>query len=140
MKWQPRVVYPSGGGTTVDFTLPQAGWIFDSPGVGGGDETGTGVPVSYEIRRDRIAHLTLRFRESEWPAVEAWVEWAQGPDRSFDFRFDQDDVATEHTCYLHSPRMGESVRPRRAERHGTYEIDVAIRTTDGSKFDVRYYG
>lgn len=133
----PKVVY--AGGTVLLFSLPQRAWTPGSTVVGGTDTSAAGVPETFVVRRDRTLDVRLRFREAEWPAVRAWLEWAQDTAGAFDWYPDR-DLATGHTCYLASPPAGEEIRPERSESfRGHWEIALRLRTADGSPIEPSFY-
>lgn len=134
MRWRPKVEY---AGTTLVFSRPQRPWTPESVATGGHRTSASGVMEAYEIRRDEILEITLRFTEPEWPAVRAWLAHAQRAG-SFDFYSDRND-STGRTCLLESPAMGEPLRPERAEYGGDYEMSVRIRAVSGGPWAEAYY-
>lgn len=138
---RPRWVYTDALGA-VDYTmsLPQRPWDFGSrvpAGAGGMEVSGSGVPAAYEIRREYLLHLTLRFAESEWATVERLLRHLQ---RAGSATFYPDATAGDnHTVYGESPAMGEEIRPRRSDEPSTLEIDVTVRRTTEAIFDDEYY-
>lgn len=122
--------------TLSELTLeyPMRPWKPGRGGVGGSATAASGIPEAYKIRRDRIAWLELRVLESELPAFDTWLDWAQDYGEAFTFRFDVDLPSTEYQVYLHSPRWedAEEVQYERdAEYPGMFVIPVAIRTELG---------
>lgn len=135
---RPRWVYDDNAVVDYTMALPQGEWDFESRGTGGHDVSAGGVPVAYEIRRDHVLHLTLRFPEQEWPDVERLVRHLQR-DGSATFYPDQADEGTSHTVYGESPKMGEEIRPRRGQEPSTLELDIAVRRTTSAVFEDAYY-
>lgn len=135
---RPRWVYDDG--VAVDFTmeLPQRAWDFESRGEGGQDVSAAGIPVAYEIRRDQVLHLSLRFREEEWPDVERLVRHLQR-DGSATFYPDQADAGTSHAVYGEAPAIGEEIRPRRGSEPSTLELDMSVRRTTSVVFEDGYF-
>lgn len=125
LPWTPDITYDA---YYLRLSLPCRPWVTASRGIGGVEVSAAGVPAAYEVRRDQIARVSLRFREWEWPQVQAWIEWAQRTAQPFRFRFDWDHSETEYLAYLDAPRMGEDVAPRRStEFPEAMEIDVELR-------------
>lgn len=133
----PKVTYNSG--TVLTLSIPQRLWRPRSYGEGGHDISAAGIPESFKKRRDQLVRVLLRFTEAEWPSVLTWLEWAQDNSASFSFQFDKDDALTSYTVYLHSPVMGEDIEPQRGEAAGTYDLEVVLRSTNGTRFDVRLF-
>lgn len=135
LSYCPEIVW---NGNTLQLRLPCQPWVPISQGVGGSDTSGSGVPVAFQVRRDQLCQVVLRFFESEWPGVEAWLAWAQATAGSFTFRFDGNDAASQHTCYLALPAMAGQVLPvRDGSTIGAYTIDITLRDTTGTRFDYR---
>lgn len=134
LKWRPRISYGAGP-TVFAFSLAMRPWEPSSRMIGGGDDV-NGVPLRYEITRYRGALLRLRVRESEWPSVRAWLEAAQGEGLETDFRFDQTDAGTEFGVYVTRPGPDDPIQPTRGETRGTYEIEVEVRSSNGSAIDL----
>lgn len=134
MKWLLKVTY---GATTLTLTISQAPWTPSSTAVGGSDTSAAGVPEGFVIRRDRALDLRIRFYESEWPAVRAWLEYAQ-PGGAFTIQ-PEAAVATSYTCYLVSPALGEPIRPERGEHFGTFDMGLSVRTTNGAPIEPEYF-
>jgi hypothetical protein len=140
MRLIPQVEYGDPGHTvTLSFTYPQRLWTPSSSTVGGTNTSAAGVVESFVIRRDQMIDVRLVFAEREWPAVLAWIAWAQ--DSAGTFRFWPDATAPSDVfiCWLESPKVGEEVRPERGEFSPTYEITLKLRSADGAAFDVRAY-
>lgn len=139
MPLRPRFVYTdSVGAVDLTLSLPQRPWGYGSMGVGGSDVAGSGVPVSFQIRRDHFLHLTLRFTEAEWDDVERLVRHLQ---RAGSATFYPDTTAGDnHTVYGHMPAMGEEIRPRRTEEASTLELDVTVRRTTQTVFTDEFFG
>ena len=128
LPWMPEIVWGDHGEQLLRPALPCRPWVTVSRGIGGSETSAAGIPAAYEVRRDRLARVTLRFFEWEWQQAEAWIEWAQRTARTFAFRFDRDHSETEYTVYLESPAMGAEIAPRRsAEFEAAMEIDVELR-------------
>lgn len=135
---RPRWVYNDGSAVDYTMALSQRAWDFESNAEGGSDVTATGVPASYEIRRDYRLHLTLRFPESEWASVERLVRHFQ---RSGSATMYPDEAVggTSHTVYGDSPAMGEPIRPRRTEEPSTLELNITVRRTTSVIFTDGYF-
>lgn len=138
MPLRPRWVYTdSGGAVDYSMSLPQRPWGYGSLGIGGSDVAGSGIPAAYEIRRDYLMHLTLRFTAAEWDDVARLIEHLQ---RAGSVSWYPDATAVDvFTMYGDSPSLGEEIRPRRAEEPSTLEIDLTLRRTTQSIITVDYF-
>ena len=139
MPLRPRFVYTHSvaGAQDLTLSLPSRPWDFGSHGIGGADVAGSGVPAAFEIRRDYILFLTIRFDESEWEDVERLVRQIQ---HAGTITFYPDATAgTNRTMYGHSPKMGELVRPRRTDEPSTLELDIALRRTTEAILTDEYF-
>lgn len=135
---RPRWFYTDSTGP-VDFHmgLPQRAWTVGTKGEGGSDVSGAGVPAAFQVRRDSLWHLTLRFREREWGNVERLVAHLQ---RAGSVLFFPDRLRSEsHTIYGVSPAMGEEVTPRPGDEPSTKELDITVRPTTAVVVRRRYY-
>lgn len=133
LQFAPKVSYGTGP-TVISMRFPQTAWEPASQGVGGSDVSGAGVVAAYEIRRDQILKTTLRFFESEWPAIGLWLEFGQRGN-SFTFWMDQNDSTSSHVCYLLTPKMGDKIQlARHSEIVGAYTLDIELRDTSGTRF------
>lgn len=132
-----RITYGAGP-AVLTFALPARDWTPGTVGIGGGLEfSAAGVPSSWVTRRERTLTIIQRLLETEWPAVRAWLEYAQGGGT---FVWYPDAVgATWHTCYLVSPGPEEEVRPLRTEHFGAMELTFTIRRTDGAPIDEKFF-
>lgn len=136
LSWCPKIVWGSG---TILLRLPLKPPEPVSRGVGGSNETGSGMLVGYEIRRDQLLKATIRFFESEWPSVEAWLHNAQ-LGNSFTFYMDQNNGAY-HNCYLSKPKLTEDITPVRDQDYiGVYTVELELRDVSSIRFDVNITG
>lgn len=118
--------------------LPARVWTPGKQGVGAGMErSASGVPSAWATRWDRTLEIVVRLMESEWPAFEALLDWAQAGN-SFAWRPDT-AAGTSYTCYLLSPSPDELVRPTRGDFPGTLEITIVIARTDGAAIDEDFF-
>lgn len=125
LPWTPDIEWDT---YLLRLSLPCRPWTPVSRGVGGSETSAAGIPAAYEVRRDRLLRVTLRFFEWEWQQVEAWLEWAQRTARTSRVRLDRDRPETEYTVYIEAPAMGAEIAPRRsAEFEAAMEIDVELR-------------
>ncbi len=129
--FQPRWVYDDGSAVDYSMSIPQRPWDFGSRGIGGSDSSAAGVPAAFQIRRDYLMHLRLRFPEGEWDDVERLVRHLQRAG-SATFYPDQDRALPSHTVYGVTPALGEEIRPRRSDEISTMELDITIRRTTSS--------
>lgn len=136
---RPRWVYNDGSAVDYLMSVPQRPWDFGSRGLGGSDTSAAGVPAAFEIRRDYLLHLTLRFPESEWDDVARLMRHLQRAGSATVYP-DQDEVSVSHTVYGDAPRLGEEIRPRRSSFPAVLELDVSVRRTTAVVFGDAFYG
>ncbi len=136
LTFAPKFIYPSGGGTTLTIDTPQGYWEPESSGIGGSDTSAAGVPEAYEIRRDELLHIQLRFTETEWPDVRDFIVWAQTNAATFDYYPDQAS-GTNYECYLEVPKIDQGFKPSRFSDPAYYQLDIIIRKADGTVFDIK---
>jgi len=136
LPFAPKIVYPHGGGTTLTLDTPMGYWEPESKGIGGSDLSAAGIPEAFQIRRDELLHVRLRFTESEWSDVRDFIVWAQTNAQTFDFYPDQGS-GTNYECYLHAPELREGFRPSRMSDPAFYELTIVLRKADGTVFDVK---
>jgi hypothetical protein len=128
LNWCPQIEWDV---YMLRFRLPMRPQQPVSRGIGGSEKSAAGVVAAYEVRRERLLRVTLRFYEWEQQQVEAWLEWAQANGQTFTVLLDQNDPATAVTCYLEAPAMGDDIAPRRsAEFLEAMELDVELRYAD----------
>lgn len=135
----PQVIYNA---VTVTFTVPMRLWEPESIGVGGSGVSAAGIPESFEIRRDEVVNVKIRFTEAEWADVRTWLIWAhRNPSTAFTFYFQRspDLPSGGVSCYLEKPKPTESIKPTRGETKGTFELDLTLRSTTGTPIDVTAY-
>lgn len=138
LKWIPKISYGTLP-TVLTLTYPQKLWTPMAQPVGGGAVSDAGIPEAFVIRRDQKCEVTIRFLESEWVAIDTWLTWGQGGN-SFDFWFDKNTIGTKYTCYLDSPSLGDGdVSPDRDQFIKAFTINCTLRTTTGTRFDVRIF-
>jgi hypothetical protein len=136
LKFIPKIVYNS---TTLTLTWPQKFWSPKSKPIGGSAVSDAGVPESFIIRRDQLCKTTIRFTEAEWASVDSWLNWAQQAN-SFDYWFDKNLIGTKYTCYLEEPNLGDGeIDPDREEFGKIFVLPITLRTTNGTRFDVRIF-
>lgn len=139
--WRPSFTYTDCD-VPVSFTLilPQRAWTYRSTAVGGHDVATSGVDESFVLRHDRIYRMTLRCTETEWvESLEPMLKvlWAQA--QAFTVRLDQADAATDETVRLVSPWMDEGVQPNPTEFEGVLEVELVVRSDDGSTLPYPYF-
>ena len=135
---RPRWVYNDGAPVDYPMSISQRPYDMSSRGFGGSDVSAAGVPAAFEIRRDNLLRLTLRFPEHEWDDVERVVRHLQLAG-SATFYPDQDDTSIAYTVYGESPAMGSEIRPRRSDFPRVLELDVTVRRTTDAIFDDPFY-
>lgn len=136
----PKIVYNTS--TNLLFTLPLRLWDPISVGVGGQNVSTAGIPESFELRRDEKAKVTIRFTEAEWPNVRTFMLFQQrNPGTAFTFFFQTTPAlpAGGFSVYLDKPAMGEDIAPKRGDAKGTFELDLVLRSTNGTSLHVQAY-
>lgn len=132
----PKVVYGSGP-TTLLFSIPQRPWEPVVSTVGGTEWSGAGVPATFRISARDVLKLRLRFMESEWPAVRAWILAVQ-MGGAYQWFNDQNDL-TSLAMYHDAPAVGQDFGPSRGEFPGEYALEVTARSTTDAAVDARYW-
>jgi hypothetical protein len=124
--WTPRIVYNA---ITVDLSYPMELWLPVSGGVGGSARVASGAGEAYELRRDQMVDLGVRFDETEWPVVEAWLRWMQQTFGSCQFYFDRFNLpGANFTADLETPKLGEEIKPTRDTQYpAAMTIPVRLR-------------
>lgn len=122
------------------FAAPMMPWTFRDTGVGGSALSAAGVPVSYVIREDDVALLTLRVYEEELAAVREVLRAVRAAlSVPFIFAFDQDDPATEYEVYLHAPTWPQDIEWKRDDEYrGIFTVSIEIRRADGLPFAISW--
>lgn len=137
MKWNPRIAYNYGAAVTINLTLSSSLYEPEEGAEGelaDEDTSAAGIPESYVVRWDQCANVTLRFTDAEAVSVRTFLELAvKNKGTSFTFRLDQNDAATSYTCYLERPRAGERIKFRRVDDGPWWEVDITIRSTNGTR-------
>lgn len=140
---KPRVTYDPGVVTVLDFAYPQGLWTPSGEGEGASDKSASGLRVSYERRSETFVAVRLRFHESQWLDVRAWLRFAQRSGRSFTYDFDRDVPGAPYafTVDLEEPKMGDRVEPRRIDEFPeAFEIDATLRAIGAATLHVPVYG
>ena len=135
-----RFVYTNDSAVVVDWTttLPTQAWNRSSEAIGGAEWSAARVPSSFEIRRDQLLGLTIRIKESEWPAVRTMLEHGQrGTQVTV---YPQNGTGVD--AYLVSPAMGERIQYRRSDFPGHLEVDMTwMAASDVDSWDAfEFYG
>lgn len=140
IEWIPKITY--GAGPTV-FTLTQSSppWVVKNHGVGGKGIAASGIRESFVVRIDQQLKLTLRFLESEWAAIDTFLQWARANwGTSFIVQLDSGTPATAWNCYLESPSIDEDVEPSRMSNYPEQmSLDIVLTTSDSSRFTTDYH-
>lgn len=136
MKRRPKIIY---NGITLTLSIAQRPWDPASQAAAGSgsERTTSGVGESWTTRRDEMQEMRWRCMESEWPALHAFIAWAQATFGTFTY-FPDADMPTSYTCDLVSPANGEKVSPSRGQYTREYEFALTIRAVSGA-FHPSYY-
>jgi hypothetical protein len=141
MVWRPKFTYlDCDVPISFELLIPMRPWDYRSGAVGGHDTATSGIDESFVIRHDRLYNLHLRLTEEEWVQdVEPMIRtlWAQA--QEFTIQLDANDVGTVHDVRLVSPWMGDGIQPSRHTANGVLELDLTVRTADGSRFSYPYF-
>lgn len=137
---QARWAYDDGSPVDYSMSIAQRPWGFGSRALGGSDRSAAGVPAAFEVRRDHLLHLVLRFPASEWDDVERLARHLQGTG-SATLYTNQDEVRgfLTHTVYGDAPAIEEELRPRRSDEPSTLELQLTVRRTTDEVFTDPYY-
>lgn len=100
----PRFVYGTGG--DLRLSLPSQPRDYTLVGVGGDIESDAGVRTAFIVRRDKLWTITLRFYESEWPNVQAFISAVQ-PGDLFTY-YPDTAILTSHQVRLVEPAIGRT--------------------------------
>lgn len=126
--------------TTLIPGIPSAPWTPGTIGVGAGSAEGaSGVFVAWETARFGTLEIPLRFEESQWAAVRAFLAWGMGGG-TFSF-FPDSTLGTSYTCYLVGPKNTDHVVPT-TDLNGYMSgrsVTILIRRTDGVPLEPLYF-
>lgn len=124
---------PSSGALALSLPIPP--WESRIGGVGGSAVSASGLPASFVVRTDYLRAITLRVPEEDLADVLDFLAQVRDGSLPFYFWFDQELSDTEHYVYLSKPLWPEDLMPQRsADEPGTFELDIEIRTVDGTDF------
>jgi len=129
INWIPKIIYPSGGGTTITYTTALA----DDPRseeLKAFNRTSVSQSGIVQNSQDRIEEtLTLHFRfvsETLTNSTRTWFENSGSNKTEFDF-YEHESEAGFITAYL----VDDTFKPRTAGPAGsgtfTYDFDIKIR-------------
>ena len=136
-KWSPRFVY---NGITLDLTMPLRPWNPRSIGIGGSREISSGAGEAFEIAAREEVEVAIVFMDSELAAMRTMVRYLQKNFAPVTFRFNQDDPATEYSCYLAAPLQGDAFSPQRNATYlGAWEVTLILRSVVGTPFNVAIF-
>jgi hypothetical protein len=136
----PRIVY---GPTPTIFqpSIPQRAWNRVTGGVRGSLLSSTGVGASYSIRNDRLLELTIRYLESEEPALIDALEYLMAWPNVGTIYPDSLVLATSYEFQLRSPTFNdvEYGGERDEEYPQALQQTIRIVKTDGSAWTDIYH-
>lgn len=112
LAWVPRFVF---GTTDLTLTYPLTRWDPGARTVGRVLHSVTGVLGPTLNLRKYLLSFHLRYLESEWPDVSAFISYVQmgAPFTWYLNALDGGDQVASVECYLESPRVSELIRPTR---------------------------
>lgn len=141
LEWIPSFTYDDCGvPQNLTLTIPQGAWRYAGRYKGGWDEAESGVQESWGTREDKILRLLLRFTEEEWvEGVWPMLAILHSQAQEFTIQFDKDDGGTAHTVYLVAPVPNDEVEPRANPFSGILELELSVRSSDGSDLSYPYF-
>ena len=128
--------------TSLIMALPVRPWISREETVGGRRIAAAGRGASHIVRTDAILALTMRFRETDFPAVLAMIAWGQGEELITWFP-DANIPATSFAVYLHQPATGTPTSPvRMADFPKVMDLTIELRRQDfpGTPWPLDFFG
>jgi hypothetical protein len=119
-------------GGSFEATVSSPPWDPAQETEGGSDIAASGVPASYNVRKDHLIKLRLRIWESEYEAFEAGlIEFGQSAE-AFTWLPDADEVEG-YLVYLQEPARGAKLEPARDSNFPRlFEVSIVLRSADGS--------
>lgn len=144
LRWRPTFTYGTEGlETSLELSLPVGLWRHGVLTRGGRRLTGTGVPGAARTGRRDTLVLPLRFLESEWPEVAAWLVWAQTK-APFTWLLDTEATGAGQLesadVWLDAPQVGEVVAPQPDPGYPrVLLLEVVLRRVDGGAWDLEYF-
>lgn len=101
----PRFVFGVSG--DLSLSLPSMPRDYTLATVGGDIEADSGVRAAFIVRRDELWTFTVRFFESEWPALQAFIVFAQ-TGALFTYYPDALDPSVSYSMRLLEPAIGKT--------------------------------
>ena len=136
----PRFRYTNVAAAAVDFTVDRVcdPWTLSYPGIGGLEFSAGRVPAGYEVRRDSVLTLPVRFSGAFFTAVRLMVEHGQ---RGTEIEVFPDGV-NSHVAYLTEPRMDGGLDFDRDRYAGDWVLRMEfLAKLDASTWEtMEYYG
>lgn len=90
-------------------SLPTSPYTKSLSATGGDLEGDSGVRASYVIRRDEFLNFQIRFYETEWPAIVAWIDTVMDGQQFLFFPQKSDEES--YFVTLESPAVGTKYEP-----------------------------
>jgi hypothetical protein len=138
-----RFDYNVGGdATSLTAALPPRAWEYREETTGGRRIAAGGQGASHIIRVDEILVLTLRFRETDLPAVLDLIAWGQ-MEETFTWYPDANELGISFLVWLHAPAAGTPVMPTRLQEFPkVLELTIELRRADVPEepWGLDYYG
>lgn len=148
-RWTPSFAYGAESDPTVlALTLPVGRFSFGLALDGTSRRTASGALAGTATGNRKALVLPLRFYETEWPDVLAWLAVVQDGQP---FTWEPNDfplvvrggvvgeqIDTAVTVRLVAPRRGEAIQPSRNAYGPVLELAVVIVRDDGAAWDVSY--
>lgn len=106
---RPRFSY--GSGSNLVLRLPTTAYDYAIGNIGGDIESDAGLRTAFFVRRDELLTFDLRFFESEWTAVQAFLNFAQTGE-AFTWYPDALDTTISKIVRLVSPVVGTTYAAR----------------------------
>lgn len=136
--FSPKFTYGPGP-TTLLMTQSSTIWVPSRLVQGGNTESAAGVPETFVIRKDGLLSVGLRFLESEWASVAAFIDFCleSGSQGWFTFFPDQ-SKGLSYQSWLLKPKVGDRWDLKRVENYvKAYQLDLELRTrVVGTIYDI----
>jgi hypothetical protein len=139
MQWIPRFIY---GATEVTLSLPMTLWRHGGHSTGGRERTAGGRDAAWLVDRARRLAVGLRFDATEWPAVRAFLEYAQ---TGASVTFDPDSAGLTPQLepllvQLEAPTIEDGLQPTPDSNYPrVLALAIVLRRSDGLGWPLAYF-
>lgn len=138
--WIPKFEYPTGG-TALVLTRPMGLWTRTFRAQGGRFEPANGPAVARTVRRRYYLDLLVRFKESEYTAVETMVAWLQdNPANPASIWPDHSVAGTSYPFLMIHPVQNEDFEPQRDSQYPSdWALPMTIERSTGTPWPLNFY-